>query len=112
MVRLSEMVEGVADRLDKLGHLPDLLLKGGLAYAGYRATGNVGGAITALVGLRLAEGHNLAGGAAGVTALALIGLGNAFGDMQVDIAPAMGIPQPPQVYVPTASVKPRVISPF
>ena len=72
-------------KLDKLGHIPDLFLKGGLAYAGYRATGNVGGAITALVGLRLAEGNNLAGGAAGVTALGLIGLSNAFKDTDISL---------------------------
>ena len=78
MVRESQILKEVVEKLDKLGHIPDLFLKGGLAYAGFRATGNIGGAITALVGLRLAEGNNLAGGAAGVTALALIGLGNAF----------------------------------
>ena len=80
------MLNQVVSKLDKLGHLPDLFLKGGLAYAGFRSTGNIGGAITALVGLRLAEGNNLAGGAAGVTALALVGIGNAF----KDIAPKSG----------------------
>ena len=77
-----ELVEQVVSKLDKLGHIPDIFLKGGLAYLGYRATGNIGGAITALVGLKLAEGNNLAGGAAGVTALTLVGLGNAFKDAQ------------------------------
>lgn len=76
----EDLINEVVSKLDKLGHVPDLFLKGGLAYLGYRSTGNVGGAITALVGLRLAEGNNLAGGAAGVAALSLIGLGNAFKD--------------------------------
>ena len=81
----EKILTKVVEQLDKLGHIPDLFLKGALAYAGFRATGNIGGAITALVGLRLAEGHNLAGGAAGVTALALIGLGNAFPAMSEDL---------------------------
>ena len=76
----EKILSEVVSKLDKLGHIPDLFLKGGLAYAGFKATGNIGGAITALVGLRLAEGNNLAGGAAGVTALTLVGIGNAFKD--------------------------------
>ena len=87
----EKILAEVVEKLDKLGHIPDLFLKGGLAYAGFRATGNIGGAITALVGLRLAEGNNLAGGAAGVTALTLVGIGNAFKDMQATSSSDTGI---------------------
>lgn len=74
----EELVTQILDKLDKLDHIPNLFLKGGLALAGYQATGHWTGALTALIGLRLAEGANLAGGAAGVAALTLIGLTNAF----------------------------------
>ena len=74
----EHLIEGIVDRLDKLERIPDIVMKAGLAYAGYQAMNHWTGAITALVGLKLATGNNLAGGAAGVTTLTLIGLGNAF----------------------------------
>lgn len=76
----DQMIKDVVDRLDKLGHLPDLFLKTGLALAGYQSTGHWTGALTALVGLKLAESRNLAAGAAGVATLSLIGLNTAFKD--------------------------------
>ncbi len=68
--------------LAQVQHLPDVAMKAGLAYIGYRATGNFGGSIAALVGLELAKGNNLAGGAAGVTALTGIGLLSSFKDVE------------------------------
>lgn len=78
MVKGDELISDVVKHLDKLEKIPDIVMKAGLAYAGYRATNHWTGAIAALVGLKLATGNNLAGGAAGVTALTFIGLGNAF----------------------------------
>jgi len=95
MVKANEIGKKM---LEQIQHLPDVMLKGGLAYAGYRATGNWGGALTALVGLRLAEGNNLVGGAAGVTALGLIGLSNAFKDVPLPLAIVPTIPDPDYVY--------------
>ena len=69
--------------LAKLEHLPDILLKGGLFYAGARASGEKAtieqkllGGTTALVSLRLAESQNLAAGIAGVAGLSAIGIMN------------------------------------
>ncbi|GAG92589.1 unnamed protein product [marine sediment metagenome] len=77
-------VDKIAEKvLEKIQHLPDLLLKGGLFYAGARATGEAStvqqkllGGTTALVGLRLAESPNLASGIAGVAVLGGIGVMN------------------------------------
>ncbi len=84
----EQILNQIIEKLDKVGHVPDIFMKGGLAYLGYKSTeveGNpmagIGGAVTALVSLKLATGNNLAGGAAGVTGLTLIGLGNAFKDV-------------------------------
>ena len=69
--------------LEKLEHLPDILLKSGLFYAGVRATGvqstveqKLLGGTTALVSLRLAESRNLAAGVAGVAGLSAVGILN------------------------------------
>ncbi len=71
---MSKLIEN----LDKLEKIPDVAMKVALAYAGYRSTNHWTGGLTALIALKLATGNNLAGGAAGVTALTFIGLGNAF----------------------------------
>lgn len=56
--------------------IPDLFLKLGVATVGYNATGHWTGALSALIGLRLAGGNNLAGGVAGVATLTALGIGN------------------------------------
>ena len=73
--------------LEKIEHLPDVLLKGGLFYAGARAAGQkatienkILGGTTALVSLRLAESQNLAAGVAGVAGLSAIGILNVVQD--------------------------------
>ena len=73
--------------LAKLEHLPDIVLKGGLFYAGARAAGpkatienRILGGTTALVALRLAESTNLASGIAGVAGLSAIGILNVITD--------------------------------
>ncbi|GAG66732.1 unnamed protein product [marine sediment metagenome] len=69
-------VEALLNLTSRLDSLVTGATKLGVAYAGYRANGHWTGALTGLVALRLAEGGNLAGGAAGLGTLALIGVAN------------------------------------
>lgn len=61
----------VASRLDQV---ISGLTKLGVAYVGYKATNHWTGALTGLIALKMAEGGNLAGGAAGTAVLGLLGL--------------------------------------
>lgn len=54
----------------------DGLTKAGVAYLGYKAAKNWGGALAALVALKLAQSGNIVSGAAGIATLGTIGLGN------------------------------------
>lgn len=80
----EELIEKIMKHLDKLEKVPDVAMKAGLAYLGYKSVNHWSGAITALIGLKLATGNNLAGGAAGVSTLTLIGLGNAFKNFRAE----------------------------
>ena len=71
--KIVAAIAGLVDRGDKL---IDIFLKGGIAWAGYQSMKHPIGAVVGLLGLNLARGDNLAGGAAGVTILASIGVSN------------------------------------
>lgn len=58
----------------KADKLIDAATKIGVALVGYRTNKHWSGALTALIALKLAEGGNLAAGAAGLATLTYIGL--------------------------------------
>lgn len=68
MLRLGEAIISNSDKL------VDIVLKGGIAFLGWRTANHPIGAIYGLAALRMATSSNLAAGAAGVAGLASIGI--------------------------------------
>lgn len=62
--------------LDMLARLPELMLKGGIAYAGYKAFEHPMGAVYSLLALNLARSPGVAAEAAGLAMLAHVGITN------------------------------------
>ena len=80
MDRVSEKLDRFAGMLDKLANvaekIPNLVLAGGVAYAGMTALDNPMGAVVALAGLEMAKSDGLFSNAAGIAILTGIGLAN------------------------------------
>lgn len=72
--RFSRVTEKVSNAMSRI---PDIVANAGAAYYGY-AAGEEAGAITALIGMKLAQANNMPAGLAGTGVLAALGLTNAW----------------------------------
>jgi len=86
----KEWEKSIAGHIGKAidtGKIPDYLINAGLAYLGYETFQDWRGLLFGPIALKLATGGNLAAGVAGVTALALLGLGFG-GEQRIDFVKA------------------------